>query len=212
MTPDNSTAWMDCAANFVANGITPPADPGDTVGKTQAIVVTAADFPNDPHELAGAAPGSFYVVRNTAGLVPPAAGNGMDVSIGAALEFAVKVLRVRHIILLTHSECAFIRCLLDENVQGSSALAMGQFLPGWTALVTSGMARALRADVPAADRARLCAEELIRISIENLMTYQWVLDGAFDGSIALHGWHADYRIGALTRFDPNSDSFQPVRV
>jgi carbonic anhydrase len=210
MTPNNITAWLEGTANSVRNGMQSATDSQELAGKAQAIVITAADFPRDPHQMTGAAPGSFYVVRNTAGLVPPSAGSGMEGGMGTALEFAVKVLGVRHIILLAHPECAFIRCLLEEDAKGTATLAMGQFLPGWAALVSSALGRALRATVPAEDRARLCAEELIRISIENLMTYPWVLDGAFDGSIALHGWYADYRKGVLNCFDPDSDSFQPV--
>ena len=44
--------------------------------KPLAAIVTAADFPIDPHHLTGAEPGSFYTIRNTAGLVPPGPGMG----------------------------------------------------------------------------------------------------------------------------------------
>ena len=47
----------------------------------------------------------------------------------------------------------------------------------------------------------------MRVSFENLMTYQWVLDPVFDGRLTLHGWYCDASNGVFARFNPGTDAF-----
>jgi carbonic anhydrase len=48
-------------------------------------------------------------VRNVANLVPPYAPDGAYHGVSAALEYAVPVLGVRHIVVLGHARCGGIR-------------------------------------------------------------------------------------------------------
>lgn len=157
--------------------------------------------------LTGAAAGEIYDIRTVAGLVPPSAGEEVDRTVGAALEFAVVVYDVPHIVLLSHPGCGLVRSLLDQDAPGALAISQGQFLPSWTAMAASSIARVLNADISNDARTRLCCEELLRVSFENLMTYQWVLDRVFDGKLQLHGWYCDPANGTFASFDPGTDSF-----
>jgi len=161
----------------------------------------------DPHQLCGVPPGLFYVVRVPGGLVPPSARDSMDRSIAAALEYAVRVAAVDQIILLTYPDCGMLHCLLDEEAPRAGLMLEGQFLPGWTRLIAPAVARAARADISLAERKRFCAQEMIRVSVENLMTYPFVLDGAYSGRLGIHGWYCDAASGTLACFDPANDRF-----
>lgn len=175
--------------------------------KPLAAIVTAADFPIDPHHLTGAEPGSFYTIRNTAGLVPPGAGDGVDFSVGASLEFAVQVLGVQHVIVMVSPNCGLLNCLLDEDADGIASIVDGQYLPNWAQLTASAINRVGSANIPAKQRMSICSQELTRISFENLMTYSWILDRVFSGSLALHGWYYDEDNGVFSWFDPATDEF-----
>lgn len=174
----------------------------------QAALIAAADLPLDPLALTGAAPGALYEIRTVAGLVPPSAGADADRAVGAALEFAVQVYGVQHVIVIAQPACGLVRCLIDADAPGAAAVTQGRFLPSWTAMAASALTRALRAEIGAEERARLCSQELVRVSFENLMTYPWVLDGVFAGRLQLHGWYIDPDAGTLACFDPASDSFE----
>ena len=97
--------------------------------KPIAVMVTAADFAIDPHYLTGANPGTFYVLRNAGGLVPPGGGDGIDLATGASLEFAVQIHAVQHIVVMTSPHCGLLNCLLNEDADGIGAVVGGQFLP-----------------------------------------------------------------------------------
>ncbi|MBK19542.1 MAG: hypothetical protein CMM52_11970 [Rhodospirillaceae bacterium] len=207
---DNSHVdnWVAAAKNFATktSSATTPKDLPEN-SKPVAAVITAADFPIDPHDLTGAAAGTFYVIRNTAGLVTPGAGDGMDFSIGAALEFAVQVCNVEHLIVLVSPNCGLLNCLLNEEAEGIAAIVDGQYLPSWTQLTASAINRVGSANIPDSERQRICSQELTRISFENLMTYPWILDRVYTGSIALHGWFYDERNREFSWFDPAGDEF-----
>lgn len=207
---DNSTieVWIAHARAVLAGGPAAPAARGDGAAP-EAVLVAAGDLPLDPAALTGAAPGALYQIRTVAGLVPPAAGADADRAVGAALEFAVQVYGVQHVIVLAHPGCGLVRCLIDADAPGTGAVTQGRFLPSWTGMAASALSRALRADIGEEARARACSEELVRVSFENLMTYPWVLDRVFDGRLHLHGWYMDPQGGTLACFDPATDSFVP---
>ena len=197
--------WLAAARRTLSGETVAPT--GDALAGPQAVVFAPADMAIDPHQLCGAAPGLFYVVRVPGGLVPPSAGDSMDRSIAAALEYAVRVAAVDQIILLTHPDCGMLRCLLDEEAPRAGLMLKGQFLPGWTRLIAPAVARAARADISLAERKRFCAQEMIRVSVENLMTYPFVLDGAYSGRLGIDGWYCDAASGTLACFDPANDRF-----
>lgn len=200
--------WLKHAKQVAESG--PPLNitvATDRLEKPLAAVVTAADFPIDPHHLTNAVPGSFYVIRNTAGLVPPGAGDGMDFSVGASLEFAVQVLGVRHVIVMVSPNCGLLNCLLNEDAEGISSIVDGQYLPNWTQLTASAINRVGSSNIPEEKRMSICSQELTRISFENLMTYPWILDRVFNGSLALHGWYYDEDQRGFSWFDPAADEF-----
>lgn len=211
MTDSDQTpldGWIGAARRMVRHGTMAGHADIAASGAPRAALIAPSDFPVDPVALTGAAPGEIYQIRNVAGLVPPSLGEDGDRSVGAALEFAVRVHGVRHIVLLAHPACGLVRCLIDQDGPGADAVTQGQFLPAWTALATSSLSRALRrTDLPEEDRARLCCQEIMRVSFENLMTYPWILDRVFDGRLTLHGWYCDARNGVFSRFNPATDEF-----
>jgi len=206
--PNTLDSWIGTSRRFVNDGAVARHADIAASGSPRAALIAASDFPIDPVLLTGAAPGEIYDIRNVAGLVHRSLGEVIDRSVGAALEFAVTVYGVHHIILLAHPNCGLVRSLIDEDAPGASVVAQGQFLPSWTSVAASALSRALsRADLPEDERAQLCCQEIMRVSFENLMTYQWILDPVFDGRLVLHGWYCDARNGIFSRFDPATDEF-----
>jgi carbonic anhydrase len=50
--------------------------------------------------------------------------------VSAALEYAVSVLRVKHIVVLGHAQCGGIRAFIDKN----APLSPGDFIGKWMAM------------------------------------------------------------------------------
>src|SRR6202011_5917435 len=66
----------------------------------EIMVIGCCDSRVSPEAIFDAGPGELFVVRNVANLVPPYAPDGAAHAVSAALEYAVLVLRVRHIVVL----------------------------------------------------------------------------------------------------------------
>ena len=64
--------------------------------------------------------GELFILRNVANLVPPYEPEGKYHGTSAAIEFAVQVLKVPHLIVLGHSRCGGVAAY-RQKVQGQGA-------------------------------------------------------------------------------------------
>lgn len=184
-----------------------PWGAGERFDTPLVCAILAADAPVSPEQLTGAPPGLLFSIRPVGGLVPPAAGERADRSVGAALEFAVRVFGVSDLILFGHGDCAFVRALTADATPAAGALVQGDYLPSLCALLGPAAMRATGARIDDAERAKVCAQEILRLSVENLMTYPWIVERVLGGTLRLHGWYVDGS-GAFARLDPATDEFR----
>src|SRR5215207_8521112 len=82
--------------------------------RPEIMVIGCCDSRVAPETIFDAGPGELFVVRNVANLVPPYAPDGEYHGTSAALEFAVQVLKVRHILLMGHGGCGGIQAALGR--------------------------------------------------------------------------------------------------
>ena len=90
----------------------------------ETMVIGCCDSRVSPEVIFDAGPGELFVVRNVANLVPPYQPDGNAHGVSAALEFAVQVLRVKHIVVLGHAQCGGVRAFIDK----SAPLSPGDFI------------------------------------------------------------------------------------
>ena len=157
----------------------------------KALVVTCVDSRIDPAMIFDTAPGDVLTVRNVANLVPPYAPDAAYHGTSAALEFGVRVLDVRNIIVLGHSSCGGVRALLE----GAPANAQ-EFIAPWMSIAQPARIRALSHDSTEA-RQQFCEHETIKVSLANLMTFPWIAQAVAAGTLTLLGAWFDIRTGAL---------------
>src|SRR5438046_9732052 len=74
----------------------------------EIMVIGCCDSRVSPEVIFDAGPGELFVVRNVANLVPVYAPDGGTHGLSAALEYAVRALRVHHIVVLGHAQCGGI--------------------------------------------------------------------------------------------------------
>ena len=78
----------------------------------ETMVIACSDSRVDPQTVFGAVPGELFVVRNVAALVPLFAPDAGYHGTSAALEFAVKVLKVVSLVVLGHGQCGGVRAMV----------------------------------------------------------------------------------------------------
>jgi carbonic anhydrase len=162
-----------------------------------SLVVTCVDSRVDPAMIFDAAPGEMLTVRNVANIVPPYAPDSTYHGTSAALEFGVRVLEVKHVIVLGHGLCGGVKTLLaDASDTGH------EFIGPWMSIARPARAVALRAGTEE-ERQLRCEHELIKISLANLMTFPWVDARVASGKLKLHGAWFDIQDGVLMILQPD---------
>ena len=158
----------------------------------RAMVVSCADSRVDPGMIFDAGPGELFVVRNIAALVPPYAPDSAHHGTSAAVEFGVRVLQVRDLLVMGHGLCGGVRALLEGTPPEAS-----DFVAPWIGIAAPARRAALRCDDGAA--RQLCGEqEVVKLSLENLLTFPWIAEPVRTGTLRLHGAHFDIRFGRLS--------------
>lgn len=169
----------------------------------RTMVIACSDSRVDPQMIFGAGPGELFVVRNVANLVPPYAPDGSYHGTSAALEFAIRVLRVNKVVVLGHALCGGVRALLE----GAPPEAQDFVVP-WMTIAKVVPSRVLEC-TPVEARQEAAEHEAIRVSLGNLMTFPWIKDAVEAGTLHLHGAHFGVGTGVLALLGPDGN-FAPA--
>jgi len=168
----------------------------------RALVIACSDSRTDPQMVFNAAPGELFVVRNVANLAPPYGPDNHPHGISAAIEFAVRGLRVREIVVMGHAMCGGIKALLD----GTPA-EITDFVGQWVRIAEPARRRAMQ--VSPELRHDFCEHEAVRLSLDNLMTFPWIKSAVVAGELTLHGCFFGIRSGVLERLGADG-IFRPI--
>ena len=170
--------------------------------KPHTLIVACSDSRADPALIFDAKPGELFVVRNVANLVPPYEPDGKLHGVSAALEFGVKVLGVKRIVVMGHAHCGGVNAM----IHGAPDI-VADFVGPWIAQGTPVVQHV--AETVAPDQLERAAEEaIVRLSIRNLRTFPWIAEREAKGELQLSGLHFGIADGALTaltdqpRFEP----------
>jgi carbonic anhydrase len=174
----------------------------------KVLIIGCSDSRVSPSVVLGVKPGEVFQARNIANIVPAYRKNPGPRSIGAVVEFAVKVLKVNDIVIKGHARCGGVEALVNR----ASNLPETEYLEPWVEVAAPARARLpSNFDSLAPDKQRLAAElAVIRNSMNNLETYPWVKAGMNAGTLQIHGWHFDFETGVLLRYEEKLNDWVAV--
>ena len=156
----------------------------------ETMILACSDSRADPQTIFGAVPGELFVLRNVAAIAPPYQPDSPGYhGASAAIEFGVRVLKVRRLVVMGHAQCGGVRALL----YGPPPQAH-DFVASWVEIGKP----ALEAAGPSATLAEVEAA-VVRLSLENLMTFPWIAEAVSAGRLSLQGYMFDIHTGVLTR-------------
>lgn len=170
--------------------------------RPEALVIACSDSRTDPQMVFNAAPGELFVIRNVANLAPPYGPDDQPQGVSSAIEFAVRSLRVREIVIMGHAMCGGIRALLYGAPAETS-----DFVGQWVRLAEPARQCALAA--PPDQQQDVCEHESVRLSLANLLTFPWIKDAVAAEALKLHGCFFDIRSGILERLGEDG-TFHPI--
>ncbi len=154
------------------------------------MFITCADSRISPSLLMGAHPGDLFIVRCIGALVPEAGSEHMPQE-GAALEYGVGVLGVRHVVVCGHSKCGAISALKKGKVPPELAT-----LTAW-----SEHAAKLAGDLSKHEDVDAAARAVTIKQLEHLKTYPLVRERIDHGALTVHAWFYDLGTVELLEYD-----------
>ncbi len=166
--------------------------------KPEVMFVACCDSRVDPALILQCDPGDLFVVRNVANIVPPYEKDEAHHGTSAALEFGVCFLKVKHLILLGHSQCGGIKALLD-NVH--NAPHQNDFIDNWVSIIKPPQQ---------VDDVNTCAQYALQQSKANCLTFPWLAARVAEGTLKIHLWFFDIHNGQIYNHNENSKEFEPL--
>ncbi len=166
-----------------------------------AVFIGCSDSRVIPELLTATSPGELFVVRNVANVVT--IGAELVTSVGAALDYAVGVLQVPHIIVCGHYGCGGVKAALAglENLGPHTPLR--KWLGGVDAAVEE--VRAKGAGLDDDELLRRAVEANVLHQMERVQSYASVRNA----EVELHSWVFDLFQQRLLIYDEGLDSFVP---
>jgi carbonic anhydrase len=151
--------------------------------------IGCADSRVPANEIVGLAPGELFVHRNVANLAPPQDANYLSV-----LQFAVDVLKVKHVLVVGHYGCGGVAAAVDGKRRG--------LVDHWLHPIRE-VAHDHRAELATyADERqrlnRLCELSVVR-QVRNVASDVFVQDARARGQLlSVHGWVYSLSSGLIT--------------
>src|ERR1700744_4614403 len=174
----------------------------------EVMVIGCCDFRVSPGGIFDAGPGELFRWRNVANLVPVYQPDGGAHGVSAALEYAVRALHVKHIVVLGHAQCGGIRAFIDNT----APLSPGDFIGRWMSMfVKPGEKVSQRDHETMADFTVRIEKAAVFRSLENLMTFPFVQAAVERGELHLHGAYFGVAEGSLFVLDQTAKEFRSVR-
>lgn len=168
----------------------------------ETLVIACSDSRVDPATVFGAGPGELFVVRNVAGLVPPYQPDANYHGTSAALEYGVRVLGVKRIVVLGHALCGGVRAMV-EGVPDTAR----DFVAHWVEIARP-MIATVRPRASREDFLTACETAVVRLSLENLRSFPWIAEAAGAGRLELLGFRFAIHTGELCALQ--GERFVPV--
>jgi len=159
------------------------------------LIISCCDSRVHPAQIMDTNPGDIFVIRNVANLVPVNEPDGKSHGTSAAMEFAVKHLNVKHIIVLGHSQCGGIKTLME----GEHFSSEYSFVDPWMGIAKNARLSVLEKhkDKSFEEQCSYCEKISIEISLNNLTTFPWIKEKYESGELNIHGWYFNIKTGAL---------------
>lgn len=167
----------------------------------RAMVIACCDSRVAINSVFGQRTGELFVHRNIANFVPPYTPDGKHHGTGAAVEYAVTVLKVKHIVVMGHSSCGGVQGCIEMCSGRNPALLEPTSLVGrWLDALRPGYQHVKDIEDPE-DLQTALEKEGIQLSLENLLGYPFVRTAVDADELTLHGIWANISDMDMETFD-----------
>jgi len=177
--------------------------------KPHTMVITCSDSRVNPALILNSKPGELFIARNIGNVVPP-----YEVTKGAtqsAIEYAVNVLKIPNLVVLGHSSCGACAHLYHEKTEEEKNIELDH-VEQWLTLMYPAKHEAILESLNTKEKNifEITEKNNIRLSLQRLMTYPYIVKALEEGGLELHGWWYNIKKGELEIYDYKTKNFIPA--
>jgi carbonic anhydrase len=172
------------------------------------LFFACSDSRVEPSLIVSTDPGDLFMVRSVGNLVAPASYGGIsvgDVSEASAIEFAVQVLGVRHVVVCGHSGCGAMKAALA----GREKLVNAPNLAAWLEHADAAKIRLetssfIDPTLPPEDRL---SQANVLAQLDHVASFADVRELAEAEKLKLHAWWFEVATGDVYVFDQDRGGY-----
>lgn len=165
----------------------------------KALFIGCSDSRVLPETIIAANPGDLFIVRNIGNFVPPYKPDNDFHATAAAIEYAVNVLKVEHVIVCGHSHCGACAALY-QDLNDKDLIHTKK----WLELGLKAKEEAIKIDGGSASTTE-------RVSLifqsQNLLTYPFIKKRVDENKLFLHAWYYRLEDGKIEFYDETHKKF-----
>lgn len=177
----------------------------------RAMIISCCDSRVHATSIFGSDVGEFFIHRNIANLVPPYKADTEYHGTSSAVEYAIKNLKIPHLIVLGHSKCGGINGGYEQYHTDDKANNLSQsFVSQWLKILIPAI-KNLKEKSNRELAVRELEKSAILVSINNLLTFPFVKESVEKGELSLHALWQDIATGSLEQFNSTAGLFQKVK-
>lgn len=172
----------------------------------EILFISCSDSRINPNLVTSADPGDLFILRNAGNIIPV-----YDImhSESATIEFAVRELQVKHIIICGHSHCGALEATLHlEQLNDQPSLHH------WLDTHVTPTVELVKQNYQDLDHAALMnvvLQEHVLQQIENLKTHPVVNRAIADHTLTVHAWVYKFEHGDIFSFNTQNGQFELIK-
>jgi len=162
--------------------------------KPKAMIISCCDSRVNVSSIFGAKEGDFFIHRNIANIIPSYGSTKTDHSTFAAIEYAIKELKVPNFIVLGHTKCGGIKAGYSQHMKGNNKKY--KFINSWLSNLRTAY-KNIPKKLSIENQINFLEEENIRVSIQNLLQFPIVKKMVKNKKLSIFGLLYDISSGDI---------------
>ncbi len=181
--------------------------------KPDVMIISCSDSRINPAILTHAGLGEIFMVNNVANIVPPyKEGKNTHHSTSSAIEYAVNHLKMKHLIIMGHSNCGGINALFHQKKEVDSEAKEYSFIEPWINIASGARDHVKKemSDLSVEEQLCACEKKSILISLKNLKSFPFVKRAVEQNNLKLYGWYFDIAEATLYAYNEDVLEFEAI--
>ena len=173
--------------------------------RPSTMIISCCDSRVHVTSIFGIEEGEFFIHRNIANLVPPYSPDGENHGTSAAIEYAIKELKIKHLIVLGHKDCGGVKS--GYKLHSLNCKPEYEFIHKWLEILLPAF-KNIPKNVSELKQIEKLEEESIKVSINNLFSFPYINKAVEGNKLSIHGLVHDIGSGELKFLNPLKEEFE----